>query len=118
MVVAAPSHRVAQQPTAIRVLRDSRLGETFVQGDDGFNLLFAGQDAALELEITKSVACVRGLGQPHDGPRVHCRLMAQAQPVVLGIWFAAVRQIGAGSITHVKQITEHVHRVALLAFAQ
>ena len=89
-----------------------------MQRRHGLNFVFATQDAALELEILKAVARLRGLGQPHDGLGIHRLLMAQTQPVIAGLGLGPVRQVGQVAVTHVKKVAEHRHGRALLALAQ
>ena len=43
--------------------------------------------------------------------------MAQAEPVVIGVGLVAVGQVGGVAIPHIEQVAEHLHCVALLAFA-
>ena len=44
--------------------------------------------------------------------------MAQAQPVVLRIGLAGVRQVGLRAVADEEQVAQHLHRVALLALAE
>ena len=118
VAVAAQTDGVLQKPAAVRVQRDAGIGKALGQRHDGFDFIFAAQHAALELEVLEAVACVSGLGQAHDGFRVHGGLVAQALPVVAGCGPALVGQVGLLAVCHIKKIAEHGHRVALLAFAQ
>ena len=89
-----------------------------MQGDDGFDLFFASQHAALELEVLETVALIGRFSQGDDGFGVHGRLMAQAQPVVSGIGLRAVGQVALLAVTNVKKIAQHGYRIALLAFTE
>jgi len=57
-------------------------------------------------------------GQTHHRFGAHGLLVTDAEPVVIGVRFAAVGEAGFALVTDVKQIAEHLHLVALLAFAE
>ena len=118
MQVAAQANGVLQQPAAVGVERDAGLGKALVQRADGFDFFLAAQHAALELEVGEAVACMRGLGQAHDGLGGHGLLVAKTEPVIVGAGVALVGQVGLPAVAHVEEVAEHLHRVALLAFAQ
>jgi hypothetical protein len=116
--VAHQANGVLEQPAAVRVEGDARLREALVQRDDRLDLLFGAQGAALQLEVVEAVARVRGLGEPHHGLGRHRLLVAQPQPVVGGAGIAGIRQVGPRLVADVEEIAEHLHRLALLAFAE
>ncbi|MNT04376.1 hypothetical protein D3C72_1389520 [compost metagenome] len=118
MQVAAQADGVGQQPAAVGVERDARLRKARVQRADRLDLFLAAQHAALELEVGETVARVRGLGQAHDGLGRHGLFVAQAEPVVVGARVGLVRQVGLRAVAHVEEVAEHLHRIALLAFAE
>ena len=82
------------------------------------DLILAAQHTALELEVLKTVARLRRLGQADDGGGVQRLLVAQPQPVVAGLGLGPVGQVGLMAVTHVKKVAEHRDGGALLAFAQ
>jgi len=118
VAVAAKPHGVLQQPAAIRIKRDARIGKTLGQGNDGFHLFLAPQNPSLEFEVPEAIAPVRRFGQGNDGIGIHGRFVAQAQPVVARARFRAVGQVGFLAISNVEKIAQHGHRVALLSLAQ
>ena len=97
---------------------DAGLGEAFMQGAQGLDLLVASKDATLELEVVEAVALARRLGQAHDGLRREGFLMAQPRPGIVRIGFAGVRQVGQAAVAHVEQVPQHLDLLALLALAQ
>ena len=44
--------------------------------------------------------------------------MAQALPVVVGIGFAGVGQVGFAPVAQIKQVAQHLHSIALLAVTE
>ena len=93
-------------------------GKAFVERGDGRDLLVAGENAALELEIVEAIACLRGLGEAHDGLRGQRLFVAQPRPVVLGVRLFAIGKIGLAAVADIEQIAEHLDTVALLALAE
>lgn len=71
----------------------------------------------LSLKSLKPYLAWAASGQADDGLRGHCLFMTQAEPVI-GIGFTAIGQIGLLAVTNVEQVTEHLYRVALLAFTE
>ncbi|MCY1416811.1 hypothetical protein D9M71_323280 [compost metagenome] len=118
VLVAAQGDGLLQRPRAIGVERDARFGEAFGQRCHGLHLFFTTQHAALELEVAEAIARLGGLGQPHHCFRGQGLFMAQAEPVVLAVGFVAVGQVGLLAVADVEQVTEHLHRIALLPLAQ
>jgi hypothetical protein len=116
--VAHQADRVLQEPAAVRVERDAGGGEAFVQRLDGLDLFLGAQGAALQLEVVEAVARVRGFGEPDDRVGGERLFVAKAQPVVVAVGGAGVRQVGPGLVADVEQVAEHLDRVALLAFAE
>ena len=93
-------------------------GKALVQRRDRLDLFLAAQHAALQLEIVEAVARVRGLGEAHDRLRRQRRLVAKAQPCVVGAGLAGIRKVGLGAVADEEQVAQHLHRVALLALAE
>ncbi len=89
-----------------------------MQRDHRVDLVVAGQHPALELEVVEAVALAGGFGQPHHGFGRHRRFVAHAEPGVVGARVFGIGQIGLVPVADVEQIAEHLHRVALLAFAE
>ena len=118
MQVAQQSHGVFEQPAAIGVERDTRLREPGLEGADRFHLGFARQHPALELEILKAVAGLGRFSQGHHRLGGHGCLVAQAQPRVVGLGGGVVGQVGFAAVAHKKEVAEHGHGAALLAFTQ
>ena len=114
----AQANGVFEQPAAVGVERDAGLGEALVQRHHGFHFLIAAQHAALELEIVEAIALARCLGQAHDGLCRHGLFVAQAEPVVAGARVGGVRQVGLFAVANVEEVAQHLHGIALLAFAQ
>ena len=121
MHVAHQADRILQQPAAVRIERYAGVGEALVQRRDGLDLGFARQHAALELEVVEAVTRPCGLGETHDRLRCHRLLVAQPPPVV-GVaplvGRRSVRQIGLRPVADIEQVTEHLHRSALLPLAE
>ncbi|MCY1214283.1 hypothetical protein D9M72_260920 [compost metagenome] len=117
-LVAAQAHGFCQRPGAVGIQRDARLGEAFGQRQDRFHLFVAAQHAALELEIVEAIALVSGFGQAHHALGRHRHFIAQAEPRVVGIGLGAVIQRGALAVADIEEVTQHLHSVALLAFAE
>jgi hypothetical protein len=61
---------------------------------------------------------MRCFREARDGLGCHRLFVAQAEPVIAGIRFASVRQFGTPAVSDVKEIAEHVDRVALLPIAE
>ncbi len=116
--VAHQAYCVLQQPAPIRIERDARLREPFVQGRDGFDLLLRTQDTPLELEVVETIALVRSFGEAHDGLRRQRLLTTQPEPVVAGARITGVRQVCPAGVSDVEQVAQHLHRIALLTFAK
>ena len=93
-------------------------GKRSCSGRHRLDLGLAGEHAALELEVVEAVARLRRLGEADDRGRVERRLVAQAQPRVVGAASRAVAEAGLGAIADVEQVAEHRHDVALHAFAE
>ena len=85
VLVAAQPDRLLQRPRAIRIERDARLGKALRQRRDRLHFRVARQHAALQLEIAEAVARLRRLREAHDRLRRERLLVAQAQPVVVGL---------------------------------
>ena len=98
--------------------RDACLGKALGQCRHGFDFGLPAEHAALELEVGKAVARVRGLGEAHDRLRRQGVLVAQARPVVRCVGVCDVRKIGAPPVTDVKEIPQHRHLAALDAIAE
>ena len=118
MQVAAQGNGLIQRPAAIGVQRHTSLREARGQGADRLDFGFAMQHTALEFEIVEAITRMRGLGLADDGFRSQRGLVAHALPGVIGIALVAVAEIGLVLVTDEEQITEHFHRIALLAFAE
>ena len=57
-------------------------------------------------------------GEAHHGFGGHGLLVTHAEPVVVGVRFAAVGEVGFVLIADVKQVAKHLHFIALLAFTE
>ena len=114
----AQRDRLIKQPGAVGINGNTRIRETLFQRASGIDLLLAWQHAAFEFEIFKTVAILRGFRQTHHGVTVQRFLMAQVIPVVIARRGLQIRQIGFRAIANVEEITEHGHRVTLLAWPQ
>ncbi len=66
----------------------------------------------------ETVALVGRFSQAHDRFRRDGFFMADAEPVATRIIFTGIRQIGFLSIANIEEITQHLHFVSLLTFAQ
>ena len=106
----------SQPPLGSSVTRAS--GEALVQRDHRVHFFVAAQHAALELEIVEAVALARGLGQAHHGLGRHRLFVPQAAPGVVGARFARIGQARLLLVADEEQVAQHLHRIALLAFAQ
>ena len=116
--VAAKPDRLLERPGPVGIDGDASAGEARFERAHRLDLGFAGEHAALELEIRKAVARLRGFGEPDDrGRRERC-LVAQPQPIALGVGRAAIRQVGLVAVADVEKIAQHFHRAALLAFPE
>ena len=90
------------------------------QRGDGRHFLLAAQHAALELEIAESRS---GLARPRRGARwrpasapASSRRRSQSS---LGVRLRGDRQVGVlAAVADVEQVAQHLHRRALLAFAE
>ena len=89
-----------------------------MQGHDGLHFGRATEHTAFELEVFKTIARLRGLGQAHHGLGGQGFFMAQALPVVVGIRFAEVGQVGFAPVAQIKQVAQHLYPIALLAVTQ
>ena len=85
MLTATQPDSLLQRPRAIGVEGDAGARETLRESRDGEHLVFAMQDAALELEILEAVARLRCLRQAYDGVRRERLFVAQPKPVVLRV---------------------------------
>ena len=85
MFATAQANGIFEQPAAIGVERDTRLGEAFVQRQHCLHFFFAPQHAAFELEVLKAITGLRCFGEPNNGCRIQGFFVAQPQPVVLGV---------------------------------
>ena len=94
------------------------MGKPFVQSAHGLHLGITAEHATFEFEVLKPVALLCRFGQTQHGIGAHGYLVTQTAPIVGLLGFAGVRQIGSGAVTHKKQVTQHLHGVALLALAQ
>ncbi|WP_255542637.1 hypothetical protein [Azospirillum sp. INR13] len=72
----------------------------------------------LQLEIVEAVAVMGGFRQADHRIGGQGHVMAQAEPVVPGIGFAAIGQGGLGPVADIEKIAQHLDRVALLALAE
>ncbi|KPY63971.1 hypothetical protein ALO94_201211 [Pseudomonas syringae pv. spinaceae] len=118
MLIAAQTDGFLERPGAVGVQRDACLGKALGQCGYGFDLLVAAQHPALEFEVLKAVTLLRGFGQTH-----HCFwgqrfFMAEAEPVVVSLGFAAIGQVGLALIADIKQVAEHLDLIALLTFTE
>ena len=117
--VAHQPDRVLQQPAAVRVERDARLGEALVQGDDRLDLLLAAQHAALELEVVEAVArrsaasARRTIASGVIAFSWRRRNQSSSASGSLAYGRSVLR-----AVADVEQVAEHLDRVALLAFAE
>ena len=118
MLAAAQAIASFKRPGAVRIERDAGLGKAFGQRRDGLHLLLAGEHAAFELEVVEAVARMGRFGEAHDRLRRQGLLVAQPQPVDRRVGSLAIGQIGLVAVADEEQIAQHLHRVALLAFAQ
>ena len=114
----AQANRVFQQPAAVGVECHAGFGEAFMQCNHGIHFLVATQHAALELEVLEAITLLRCFGQAHNGLGCHGFFVAHAEPVVVGAGLAAVRQVGLVAVAHIEQVSQHLHRFALLAVTQ
>ena len=103
--VAHQAHRVFEQPAPVGVKRDTCLRKAFVQGTHGLNFCLPRQHTAFELEVVEAIFGMRRLGQAHHRFGRHGFFVAQAKPRIVCVLFAAVRQVGAGTVANEKQIT-------------
>ncbi len=78
VLTPAQADRFGQRPGAVRIKCDASFGKAFRQGGDRRHLLFAMQNAALQLEIVEAVAGVRGLGEADHRLWGESRLVTQA----------------------------------------
>ncbi|MOA05746.1 hypothetical protein D3C78_1253560 [compost metagenome] len=116
--VAAQGDGLVQRPAAVGIEGDARLGEALGQGADRLHLGLAAQHAALELEVLEAVAGVGRLGLADDGLGSQRLLVAHAEPGVVGVGLVAVAEVGLAAVADEEQVAEHLHLVALLAFAE
>ena len=114
----AQANRFIQQPCTVGIDGDPRIREALFQRPGRFNLLLAGQHAALQLEILKAVAILRRLGQPHHRVAGERFLVAQLIPVVFAPGASQIGEIGFIAIANVEQIAQHGDRIALFAGPQ
>jgi hypothetical protein len=97
------------------------LREALVQGLHGLHLFFAAQHPTLELEVLEAIACLGGFGQAHHRLSVHGLFVAKPAPVVCALGLVIWAGVGQGclaAVAHKEQVTQHLHRIALLAFAE
>ena len=94
------------------------MGETALELANRLNFPFALKDAALELEVTESIALLGCLRLGHDGLGGHGGLPPAPPPGVAVIVMAQVGQVGGIGIAYVEKVTEEAHAVAHLAVAQ
>ena len=118
MLVAAQADGFFQRPCAVGVKGDARIGKTLGQRSDGFDFCVATQYAALELEIVEAIFGLGRFGQAHYRVGSQGCFMTQAEPLIVGVGLVAVGQVGGVAIPHIEQVAEHLHRIALLAFAK
>ncbi|MNF78565.1 hypothetical protein D3C84_607530 [compost metagenome] len=118
MQIAAQLDGFGQGPAAIGVEGHPRLREALGQGADRLDFLAAAEHAALELEVVEAITRMGRLGLANDGLGAQRFLVAHAEPGVVGIGFVAIAQVGLLAVADKEQVTEHLHRVALLAFAE
>ena len=116
--VAHQANRVFEPPAAVRVERDAGGREVLVQGAYRLNLLLAAQHTAFELEVVETVFLAGCLSLAHDGFGSQSDIVANTKPVVVCAGIAHVIQVSLAPIAHVKQIAQHLHTIALLAFAE
>jgi hypothetical protein len=116
--VAAQADGVLEQPAAVRVERDARLGKALVQRADGLDFFLAAQHAALELEVGEAVARMRRLGQRTMASGVMASSWRRRSQSSAAPGRALVGQVGLLAVAHVEEVAQHLHRVALLAFAE
>ena len=117
MQVLAQCDSLFQRPGAVGVKRDAGVGEAFLQCRDGLDLFRTFEDAPLEFEVLEAVALLCGFRECDDRRRRECLLVPQPVPGDVRLLVAQVLEIGFLAVADVKQITEHLHRVALLAVA-
>ncbi len=117
MLIAAQADRFLERPGTVRV-SVMRASGSVRRAPSLLRSLVAAQHAALELEVLKAVTLMRGFGLAHHGLWSQCFFMADTEPVVVGLRFAAVGQIGLALVANIKQVTEHFDLIALLTFAQ
>jgi len=79
--VLAQVDSLGQGPGPVRVDGDPGVWESGLECLNGFDLLGAGQHAALELEVLEPVERVGGFGLPDDGFRGKCLFMPDPVPV-------------------------------------
>ena len=89
-----------------------------MQCGDSFDFFVAAQYAAFELEVIEAVFLASRLRLAHDGLRSQRDLVAHAKPVVVCAGIACVTQVSLAAVAHVKQVAQHLHRIALLPFAE
>ncbi len=116
--VPAYTHRFGQRPGAVRVQRDARIGEAFVQRGDGLHLGVRRQHATFQLEVLEAIALACRLCLAHDGTGIECGLVTHPEPCIVGPGFGAVVERGAPAVANKEQVAEHGDGIALHAIAQ
>ena len=72
----------------------------------------------MSLKSLKSVVRLSRFGEAHYGLRRQRLIVAQTEPVDIGVRLRPIGQIGLGAIADVEEVAEHCHGLALLAFAE
>ena len=103
MHAAAEPDCLFERPSAVRIERDACLRKALRERGDGFDFLFAGQDAAFELEIFKAIVCMGRFGEAHDRWRCQRLVVTQAKPIDVGVQLGAIGQVGLVAIADEKR---------------
>ena len=82
------------------------------------HLFDAVHHAALQLVVAETVSFGGGLGLAHDGIRRQRRLATHPLPTRRRAGSGRIRQVGPAAIADIEQISQHLHRIALLTSAK
>src|SRR5215831_4937323 len=114
----AQSNSFLERPRAVGINRDSGLREPLCQRSHHLHLELSGIHAALQLEISESITLPCSFGKIEHGLNGEGLFVAQSEPCVVSVRFAAIRKIRSRSIADEEEISKHIDSLPPQAVSQ